>query len=288
MIFISHSTTEDKFVDTLRVELHRAGYHTWVDHFDAPAGRHWDEAVDEKLRECTVMILVLSSESMNSRNVNAEWREFLRQGKSILPIKVKDCTLPLLLRDLTFIDFTDNARYTEQLSRLLKSLPAPISVSAVAQHSYPIPPAPMPSDSQTIAIQHGEEVVEDARANRIHHPDDIEVQLGQVQFFFPELGKTRVFDLKSEKTFIGWHDPKSGSKPDIDLTRYDAPAKGVSRQHAVLTRTAQGMTLMDLDSRNGTYIYPSRDRLPAFEPVVVKNETLIRLGTLRVRVFFRT
>jgi hypothetical protein len=41
MIFISHSTANDGFVDQLAEDLHIRGIQTWVDHRDMPAGSRW-------------------------------------------------------------------------------------------------------------------------------------------------------------------------------------------------------------------------------------------------------
>jgi len=53
---------------------------------------------------------------------------------------------------------------------------------------------------------------------------------------------------------IGRTDPRSNLKPDIDLAPHDAQAYGVSRQHALLLPTDSGLSLIDLDSTNGTWI----------------------------------
>jgi pSer/pThr/pTyr-binding forkhead associated (FHA) protein len=55
-------------------------------------------------------------------------------------------------------------------------------------------------------------------------------------------------------TVIGRADPRSNLKPDIDLAPHDAQACGVSRQHALLLPSDTGLSLIDLDSTNGTWI----------------------------------
>ena len=58
MIFVSHSSKDDEFVTQLHVALRRRGFATWVDHIsNIPAGVFWDEALDEALSNCNVMIL---------------------------------------------------------------------------------------------------------------------------------------------------------------------------------------------------------------------------------------
>ncbi|MBN1426819.1 MAG: FHA domain-containing protein [Anaerolineae bacterium] len=53
---------------------------------------------------------------------------------------------------------------------------------------------------------------------------------------------------------IGRSDPDSSTQPDLDLSPYEAQSHGVSRRHAVLVPTDEGLCLIDLDSANGTWI----------------------------------
>lgn len=53
---------------------------------------------------------------------------------------------------------------------------------------------------------------------------------------------------------IGRTDPEDGTQPDLDLSPFEAQVHGVSRRHAVLTSTEEGLCLIDLDSANGTWL----------------------------------
>jgi hypothetical protein len=50
----------------------------------------------------------------------------------------------------------------------------------------------------------------------------------------------------------------SGIKPDLDLTRYGGGILGVSRRHALLRPSTEGLQLIDLGSTNGTFCNGSR------------------------------
>jgi hypothetical protein len=50
----------------------------------------------------------------------------------------------------------------------------------------------------------------------------------------------------------------SGIKPDLDLTRYGGAILGVSRRHALLRPSTDGLQLIDLGSTNGTFCNGSR------------------------------
>lgn len=270
LIFISHSSQDDLFVDQLRAELRRYGYPTWVDHMDIPPGKNWADVVEEKLSQCQLMVLVMSPEGVASKEVKVEWMEFRAQDKTILPIKIRECPLPLLLRHMQYLDFTDKVPFDKQFKRLLDSLPPP--PRAVTKD--------LTLSTQEFQMVSLKQEIETLRNKLVSLVGD-----GQVLFNFPELGKSQVFDLDKEKLFIGWYDIKSGLKPDIDLSKYEAFERGVSRQHALLGRTSKGLTITDLTSFNGTYIDDTP--IPPLKPIPLHNEAQLRMGTLLIQVFFR-
>lgn len=79
--------------------------------------------------------------------------------------------------------------------------------------------------------------------------------------------------------------PSSGSaKTHIDLSRYDAVNFGVSRLHMALHNQDGKFYVEDLDSVNGTFI--NGDPIKPNERVPVKNADEIRLGQLRMYIYF--
>ncbi len=69
--------------------------------------------------------------------------------------------------------------------------------------------------------------------------------------------------------------------PDIDLTPYRAYEYGVSRLHAVLKKKKEKVTLMDLNSSNGTYV--DGLRLDPELEVSLSHGCIISLGKLRLQ-----
>lgn len=57
-----------------------------------------------------------------------------------------------------------------------------------------------------------------------------------------------------EQIVIGRADPEGTRNPDLDLTPYLTTEHGVSRRHAELVPTPDGLYLSDLGSTNGTWI----------------------------------
>lgn len=84
---------------------------------------------------------------------------------------------------------------------------------------------------------------------------------------------------------IGRRDTASGVKPDLDLTDYGALDKGVSRVHSALRRGEDVLSIVDLDSANGTYL--NGQRLASHQPRLLRDGDEIRLGKLTMHIYFK-
>ncbi len=77
----------------------------------------------------------------------------------------------------------------------------------------------------------------------------------------------------------------SEHQPDLDLSPYGAQNWGVSRRHAKLVRDDNTLSVVDLGSTGGTYV--NRIRVLAWQSRVLCDGDELRLGSFRIRVFFR-
>lgn len=88
--------------------------------------------------------------------------------------------------------------------------------------------------------------------------------------------------VDKQNMVLGREDP--GSKPTPgDLSRFNAYAMGLSRNHAQITYEEGHYILEDLGSANGTWV--NGRRLPPHEAYPLKNEDLIWLGKLVLTVY---
>ena len=92
-----------------------------------------------------------------------------------------------------------------------------------------------------------------------------------------------VFHLEDE-LLIGRADPNMDTQPDLDLIPYGAVEQGVSRRHAKIRRVDNTLTLIDLESTNGTYL--NGQRLLPNQPRMLRDGDEVRLGRLVMHVFF--
>jgi pSer/pThr/pTyr-binding forkhead associated (FHA) protein len=84
---------------------------------------------------------------------------------------------------------------------------------------------------------------------------------------------------------IGRRDSMSGIEPDLDLTPFGAQELGVSRIHAAFRRGDEVLSIVDLDSANGTFL--NGQRLAPNQSRLLRDGDEIRLGKLVLHVYFK-
>lgn len=75
------------------------------------------------------------------------------------------------------------------------------------------------------------------------------------------------------------------SDTNLDLKEDNGIELGVSRTHAVLQWSNQGIVIMDLGSTNGTFL--NNHHLPANKPYPLQSGDELRFGELLVHIFFK-
>jgi pSer/pThr/pTyr-binding forkhead associated (FHA) protein len=70
---------------------------------------------------------------------------------------------------------------------------------------------------------------------------------------------------------------------DIDLEPYNAAEEGVSRVHAYIQYGLKGIQIIDLNSRNGTFI--NGHRLDPFIPAALQDHDRLQFGQFQVTVY---
>src|SRR5205823_2186097 len=73
--------------------------------------------------------------------------------------------------------------------------------------------------------------------------------------------------------------------PSLNLTRYGAFSKGVSRHHATLYRGKMGLVIEDVGSSNGTRLNGAR--LEPHKSYQLKSGDQLHLGNLAIALYFR-
>ena len=136
--FVSYAREDSAFARRLCGDLRASGFDVWLDQLDIRAGDPWDQAVEASLKQSGAVIVILSPSSVASRSVLDEVSYALDSDKRVLPVLLERCDVPLRLRRLHYMDFTDD--YDVGLADLIRSLsPAGVAPPPVKQNAARVP-----------------------------------------------------------------------------------------------------------------------------------------------------
>jgi hypothetical protein len=123
-IFISHSSRDNHAAARIKVWLESNGHRSLFLDFDPDAGIaagvRWEQTLYNNLRQCQVVIPLLTASWLASKWCFAEVVHARAQGKAILPVKVEHCESNGILGDTQTVDLITNP--DEGLRRLEKYL----------------------------------------------------------------------------------------------------------------------------------------------------------------------
>lgn len=108
-IFLSYSRKDEPFARRLAAALSNMGADIWIDVEDIPAGMKWSSAIQQGLDEGDLLIVVITPDSMASRNVEDEWQYYLDHGKAVVPVLLEPAKIHFQLNRLQYIDFYEQA-----------------------------------------------------------------------------------------------------------------------------------------------------------------------------------
>lgn len=114
-VFISHSSTDKKFVRTLKDDLTENSIETWFDEDELNLGDSLSDKLELALEESSHFLIILSPTSVNSEWVRFELEKALKQNNSqllqkIIPVKYSACEVPKELVSLLYADLSNEVR----------------------------------------------------------------------------------------------------------------------------------------------------------------------------------
>ena len=108
-IFVSYSHRDMDTVMPIIAELKRRMCRVWFDEGLTP-GESWNDSIAEHLLGCAQFVVFISPDSVNSKYVMSEVNFAISKNKEILPVVIKDATLPagleMMLSTTQFLNVT--------------------------------------------------------------------------------------------------------------------------------------------------------------------------------------
>lgn len=156
--FFSYAREDSGFALRLATDLRSSGVTVWLDQIDILPGQRWDRAVEDALAGAPIMLVVLSPSSVESANVQDEVAFALDEGKTIIPLLHRDCTIPFRLRRFQHIDLrNDYDRGLKSLVGVLGAKPSHGTESSVESKAPApeVPPRRIPAEPEPDAPDRG-------------------------------------------------------------------------------------------------------------------------------------
>jgi DNA-binding response OmpR family regulator len=124
--FLSYSSRNAELALGLKRLLERMGVSTWYAAADLAPGEHWPESLDAAIHGCSVFLVLLTTDAMESEHVITEMRKAVARreldpdGFLLIPIShgLPAGLLPERLRPLQAVDLTDNRSFVDNVVRL--------------------------------------------------------------------------------------------------------------------------------------------------------------------------
>jgi hypothetical protein len=126
-VMISYSRQQTPFVDAFYKDLVKAGYDVWLDYQKLVPSEPWFDQIAAGVEKADAVLLVVSEDSMGSKNVEDEWDMALKAGKRVIlvlfeatPIKNEK------LKKCEYVDFRVNYKAgLKELDEKLKNKAQP-------------------------------------------------------------------------------------------------------------------------------------------------------------------
>jgi hypothetical protein len=124
-IFISHSSSDNLFVEKLAKDLSNTGIDVWLDKWEMKVGDSLIKKISEGLSESDYLIVILSKNSVLSEWVSKELNyslleEINNRKIKVLPALMEKCDIPVFLSEKFYADFRND--YMSGFNSLLEAI----------------------------------------------------------------------------------------------------------------------------------------------------------------------
>lgn len=124
-VFISYSRVDRDIAESLRDRLQESGFDAYLDIHDIAPGEDWRARLAALVASAEKVVFLISPDSVASEFCDWEVNEAERQGKSVLPVVIRETgatAIPSRLERLNFIFHRDAGERGESLPKLISAL----------------------------------------------------------------------------------------------------------------------------------------------------------------------
>ncbi len=123
--FVSYSRKDSDFVLKYAGNL-KGDFDLWLDQWDIPhlkeGDANWDKSINDAILDCSHFLIILSPQSVQSREVWGELRLALNKDKIVVPVLYQGCDVPRQLLRIQYIDFATRGKGPDDFSLISQTL----------------------------------------------------------------------------------------------------------------------------------------------------------------------
>jgi hypothetical protein len=160
LIFLSYSSKDKLVADAICSRLENQNIRCWIAPRDVKPGSDYSNQIADALEDATVMVMVFSRESNNSRHVKSEIDRAFSLGKIIIPFRVEnvelDKGLAYYLAKTHWLDAVTKPleQHIDRLATTIRQLSGTEEPQRSQERMLPPPPA-QPAQTKTIWLTAG-------------------------------------------------------------------------------------------------------------------------------------
>jgi hypothetical protein len=121
-VFLSYSRADEAMVRRLQDALLAVGFSVWRDKGEISGGSDFLSRIEDGLRKSRAVLIFCSATASASEWVETEWHSARVLKTQIIPIRLDDSEVPLLLKTLSLIDLRNPERFDEAVSAVMDAL----------------------------------------------------------------------------------------------------------------------------------------------------------------------
>ncbi len=120
-VFVSYSHQDKSFAKKLAGKLESQGMKVWWDFDSLKGGQDWQKEIERGIKQCDFFLVALTPEAIVSEWVGNEIAYAINAQKTIIPLHLKKCDIPIGLIKKQYIDFEKQTQ-KEAIKELLEIL----------------------------------------------------------------------------------------------------------------------------------------------------------------------
>ena len=109
-VFISYAHKDKTFAKKLAGEFESAGMKVWWDFDSLKGGQDWQKEIERGIKQCDFFLVALTPDAVVSEWVGNEILYANQAQKTIIPLHVKKCDIPIGLIKKQYVNFENQTQ----------------------------------------------------------------------------------------------------------------------------------------------------------------------------------